>query len=313
MYCLQSNEQHAEQRDLFGENEALVMKIQQGNDDQADLLMQLYRRNSGMIEKIVRRYSGQEDPEDLRQESFFGLRQAALLWDPAGGASFIHYATYWIKQAIQRYIDDYGSVVRFPVHQRDRIRRYQKVIHDFQAMMGRDPSGRELQTALGLSPDQIQDVKRDAIALRIRSTSETLSEDGETTLEDTLPAEGDQIGDLLDRIQAEELANVLWNMVDELGNREAQILRDRYQHGKTLQECGEALGISTQGARDIEQKALRRLQRPSCKRKLLAFTEEAAYSLGLQHTSFSSFQHDHISSQERAIMFLEEAEAARRL
>ena len=284
-------------------NEELVILIRNGN---RDLLGQLYSQNSGMIEKIVRRYSGYEDPEDLRQEAFFGIKQACSLWDPEAGADFITYSVYWIRAALSQYVEKCGSVIRVPSHQRGRIRKYKRMISEYRAMFGRDPSGPELAAALEITPDQLEDVKRDAAALRIRSTAEAVNEDGNITLEDALPDPRDHIGDLVDQIQAEELAGLLWSLVDALEGKEAAVLRGRYQEGKTLRECGNDLGMSAERVRQTEEKALRKMRKPSVTKRLKPFIDDYAYSMGVKIRSVDSFQRTGQSSTERAAFRLME-------
>ena len=287
-------------------NEELAVKIQRGEDVQ-ESLEALYLQNIGIIKKIVKKYAGVEDPEDLMQEAFFAIRKAALLWSPAAGAGFAHYAGFWIKQILLRYIDNCGGVVRVPVNQRARIQRYHRTVNRFRVCLGRDPEPMELCFALDISADQLESLQQDIHALRIRSTSEIIGEDDGITLEDTLQAAGDPIGDVVDRIQAEELQRVLWGVVDELKGRQADVIRERYRDGLTLKECGDLHGISTERIRQIENNALRAMRTGHNRRVLIPFfTESGAYAAGLRSISLAAFKRSHVSSQERAVMYLEE-------
>ena len=84
-------------------NEDLVLMIQR-NEDKARHLGELYEQNRGVIAIIAKRYSEYAETEDLMQESFFGLSEAAARWDPEAGTKFISYASYWIRAAIISYI-----------------------------------------------------------------------------------------------------------------------------------------------------------------------------------------------------------------
>lgn len=286
-------------------NEELALKIQRGEDVQ-ESLEALYLQNIGLINKIVARYAGIEDPEDLKQEAFFAIRKAALLWSPAAGAGFAHYAGFWIRQILLRYIDNCGGVVRVPVSQRARIRRYHRTVNRFRVGLGRDPEPLELCFALDINAGQLENLQRDINALRIRSTSEVIGDDEDMSLEDTLQAAGDPIGDVVDRIQAEELQRVLWGVVDELKGMQADVIRERYRDGLTLKECGDLHGISTERIRWIENKALRAMRTGRSRRVLIPFfTESGAYATGLRG-SLAAFKRSHVSPQEHAIMYLEE-------
>ena len=159
--------------DYKATNEELVTMIQDGSNVKENL-ERLYLQNIGLIEKVIRRYSGIEELEDLRQEAFIGMVKAARLWDPEKGANFSTYYLYWIKQTVQRYIDNCVGVVRVSVSQRQRIRQYNRIINEFRVKFGRMPTALELAAALEISSDQLEDLEKDIQALRIRSTSEPI-------------------------------------------------------------------------------------------------------------------------------------------
>ena len=286
-------------------NEELVLMVQSENDKQK-CLEQLYFQNYGMISKICNKYKGIDNLEDLLQESYFGLCKAAEMWRPDGGASFINYAIYWIRQSILRYIENCGSCVRVPVNRLTLIAKYNKVLNGYRMRFGQDPSDRELCALLDLSKDQLMDLKRDVHALRIRSTSEPIGEEGDSTLEDFIPADGDQFEDVIDRIQNEELSAALWGEVDKLKSNAAEVLRDRYQKGHTFKECASSLGCSQQYAKAIHDKALRTLRHGDHLKRLRPYlTETAAYSEGMKGTGYTSFMF-YGSAQERAMMRMED-------
>lgn len=289
-------------------NEELVKKIQEGENVRENLEA-LYLQNIGMINRIVARYAGIEDPEDLRQEAFLAVHRAALLWSADAGGSFITYAVYWIRQYLQRYIDNCGGVVRVPSHQMERIRKYRRIMNSYRVQFGREPEPIELMYLLNLSADQLEDLKKDVHALRIRSTAEVIGgEDEDITLEDTIPAEGDDIEDLIESIQAQELQRVLWGCVDALKQQEASVIRSRYLDKKTLKECSEAMGVSKEYIRRLEFNAMRSLRHGDNLRRLRPFlTDYGAYNAGFRNTSLSGFKRTFTSSQEYAVMNLEDA------
>ena len=264
-------------------NEELCELYQSGN---ADALGELYAQNTGLIEKAIQRYSGLEDPEDLRQESFFAIRHAAALWDHSKGANFATYCTYWLHQTARRYILNNCGTIRAPVHARERIRQYNRAANAYRVTFGRDPSNEELCYALNLSKQQLEDLRRDMVTLSTRSTSAPVGEDGESTVEDFLKDDRDQMGEVLDKIHREEI------------------------HRAIEKEIAANVGISPERIRQLEERALRKLRRPAPSRRLNAcYSEGGAYSAGLRGTGLKSFKYDHTSAQERAIMKLEEIAA----
>lgn len=285
-------------------NEELVNRIQQGGDHREEL-EQLYRQNRGIIAKIVNRYHGNEDEEDLFQEAYFGIVAAAELWRPEEGASFATYAVYWIKQVLRRYIDNCGGLIRIPVHQKERIILYRRTIAEFRKEFGRDPFPLELMRALGVSFEQLQDIVQDAQALQVRSFSEEIGEDGDT-LQDVIADPEDRIAAALDRIGREQLSALLWSLVDALGEQQAQVVRARYQGGKTLQECGEEIGCTKEKVRQIEAKAMRELRNRETQKKLRPYLD--VYSIGLRG-GLNFFRHSFTSSTEYAALCLIKDEA----
>ena len=284
-------------------NEELCVKYQNGDPEAIE---QLYIQNIRMIEKIIRRYRDIEDLDDLRQESFFGIVRAAELWKPDKG-SFINYAVYWIKQAVRRYIDNCGGVVRVPVHKRELIGRYNRSMNSYRLKFGRDPSEKELCALLELSKNQLEDLKKDIRALKIRSTAETVGGDGDDlTLEDTIAADGDAIGDVIERIHYEQLSACIWSEVDILPASQRDVIRKRYKEGCTMKECGAALGVTPECVKSLEDKAMRELRKTKHTRRLLPFlTESGAYSAGISHNGLGMFKR-YGSVQERAVMRLEQ-------
>lgn len=285
-------------------NEELVLDYRSGNKD---ALEALYSQNTGMIEKIIRKYGAYEELDDLRQEAYFGIVKAAEQWNPERNCSFLSYAVYWIRAAIVRYIEECGGVVRIPSHKRALINRYNKAVNNYRVRFGMYPSDIELRALLELTQEQLERLKADIQSSRIRSTSEIIGgEDDDITLEDTLTAEGDQYEDVIDKIQREQLSDTIWSCVDDLKPQHASVIRGHFGEGKTLKECGESLGVSTERARQLEQGAIRELRKSKYSKRLRPFlTEQGAYTIGLKFNGIGAFERVG-SSQERAMMFLEQ-------
>lgn len=279
-------------------NEELVLRIQQGGERREEL-EQLYTQNRGIIATVINRYHGSAEEEDLFQEAYFGIATAAELWNPEEGASFSTYALYWIKQVIQRYVDNCGSLIRIPVHQKERLLLYRKTVADFRKEFGRDPVPFELMRALGISLQQLDDLIEDAKLLQVRSLSEAIDEDG-NELQEVIADPEDRLETALDKIQREQLAALLWSLVDALEAEQAEVIRERFQGCKTFRECGASLGCSPESVRQIEAKALRKLRSGENLKKLRPHYIDL-YGEGLSG-SLQGFMTTRTSSTERAAL-----------
>lgn len=105
-------------------NEQLVIRIKAGTDV-TENMQQLWQQNQGFIFKIAIQYQNMSELDDLIQESYFGLCKAVDHYNPDMDASFIHYASFWIRQQLIRYIKK-NKTVRIPEHTHGKIREYKK-------------------------------------------------------------------------------------------------------------------------------------------------------------------------------------------
>ena len=146
-------------------NEELVFKIQSGEDVQSNML-KLWQQNRGMIERLANDYSKVEEREDLKQEAYFGLCRAVESYAPDKGSSFLTWAIYWIRQSMQRYCQNNGTI-RIPVHSQEDLRQYKKLQNLFYLHVGRLPNTREYCYYLGCSVKTLESLQRNDRLSRI--------------------------------------------------------------------------------------------------------------------------------------------------
>lgn len=106
-------------------NKQLVLRIKAG-ENVADNMLQLWQQNQGFIRSIAKKYAAYEEIEDLIQQGYFGMCNAVNGYDPENGVSFLHYASFWIRQSIHGYIEDCGKIVRLPRHFRGKLTKYKQ-------------------------------------------------------------------------------------------------------------------------------------------------------------------------------------------
>lgn len=237
-------------------NEILVELIQAG-ENTADNMQKLWEQNRGMIWKLAQQYRNKAEIEDLMQEGFIGLCNAVDAWQPDAGASFLHYAVFWIKQGMRRYIDDCGYTVRIPVGQRERIGKYNRICQQYRAKLGRDPQDWEAARLLGVSMAVLEQTKADQHRTQVVSLDKTVGDEEGTTIAELVPAPENGFSEVLDKIQGEQLKAVIWPIVDALPGKQARAcypdeIRKRLYTAADRGDVGNHAGIC---APDREQSA----------------------------------------------------------
>lgn len=282
-------------------NEELVIRTKAGIDAPENML-QLWQQNRGLIGKIADRYQGYEDMEDLKQQGYIGLCDAVKGYCPEKGIPFANYAAIWIGQSMARYIENNGNVVRIPVYKQQGQRRYKRFLHDFEMQMGREPSDYEICHYMRMKYSDLKDI-RDSIRMRQpESLDNYISEDDSMTVGDLVAGDTDVEDAVLSEIEKEELERILWPIVDELPEKQSQVIHLLYREEKSLRSAGEALGISKGRVRSMKEKALRELRYSEKGQVLRTFLPEALGSMAYGHNGISEFNCTWTSSTELAAL-----------
>ena len=280
-------------------NEELVELVKAGDRDAAE---ELWTQNKGLVESLVQPYRAYLEPDDLIQQAYLGLHYAALNYDPKREAMFSTYLPFWILQSVVKYISQCGHVIRLPEYIRRKIYQRNRRIGELGQVIGRKPTETEIDLYIG---ETTKAEEAGAAAWYVDSIDRPVSEDDERTLGEMLPDESDPFDEVLDKVQNEELAALLWPLVDELPEKQADVIRKRYREGMAFRDIGEEAGISENGARQREQAALNTLRHRRKTKDLMEFYKDSlAYSMGLRAGGVSSFLRTWTSSTEAAAIKL---------
>ena len=283
-------------------NEQLVALIRAG-EDTANNMLQLWQQNRGFVYKMAKKYSGYAEVDDLMQEGYLGLCEAACQYDPDQGATFIHYAVFWIQRTLQRYIDNCGNVVRLPVHALGDIRKYNRAVRQYKQYYGCEPSERALCAMLGVGREKLHTIQESARMGQIDSLSRVIgSEDEDITIADTVASDDDMEEDVIRELDRETMQREVWIAVDQLPDNLPEVIKYRYRDGMTLEQTGQKLGVNRSYVSNLERKAFRMLRTERRGGKFRRYCEEYLSAAPVHHVGVDSFQRTWTSEVERDVL-----------
>jgi RNA polymerase primary sigma factor len=210
---------------------------------------------------------------DLIQEGNTGLMRAVDKFEYERGFKFSTYATWWIRQAITRAIADQSRTIRVPVHMIDTMSKVRQVTRDLIQELGREPSVEETARRAGLSLDDARVVIK--MARQPLSLDQPVGDHDESFFGEFLEDYRDH--DPLYETNQQTLKTQIQEAMQTLNYREREILKLRYGladgYAYTLEEVGKIFQVTRERVRQIESKAVKKLQHPQRSKSLVSFVD----------------------------------------
>ncbi len=241
-----------------GEEIELAKRIERGDLEAKERMI---NSNLRLVVSQARRYQGHGlSMEDLVQEGMLGLIRAVEKFDWRRGFKFSTYGTLWIRQAIQRGLQNHGRTIRVPVHVAQRQVKVRKLESELSAKLQREPTDEEIAAVAELPVDEVMELRE--LNRAMTSLDQPVGDDGETAFGELLasdaPEPAEQVGEADRDRRVEEL-------VGRLPEDERNVIRLRFgldgDEPRTPRQTGSELGITTERARQLEAKGLERLAR----------------------------------------------------
>lgn len=233
----------------------LTQKLQNGDEPAREVMI---NSNLRLVVSIAKRYQGDLPLLDLIQEGVVGLMRAVERFDWQRNLKFSTYATWWIRQAVIRAIQNDSRLIRVPVHQAEMEWKLRRSENQLREELGHVPAEEVLASSVGLTPTQL--LKMRSGARVVASLDQPLHAEGESCLGDLQASDAP---DFETEVEAQFVAEALGRCLQTLSPRQREVIELRFAlltgEPMTLEAAGKKMGISRERVRQLESSALVKL------------------------------------------------------
>lgn len=239
------------------EEKEIAKRILEGDEEAKKTLIEA---NLRLVITIAKKYLNRGlEFSDLIQEGNLGLIKAVEKFDYTKGFKFSTYATWWIKNSINRAISNRGKIIRIPVHMNELVNEFKKVEQKLSSELGREPNITEVASLMNISIKELERIKN--IMQNTLSLDEPVGENGENTILDLYAdSRVDEGTDFNINLERQDLKRIVNDALEGLTIEEQIFINERYYKNKTVEECRHALKLSHSRAKYIQVRVIEKLR-----------------------------------------------------